>query len=152
MLWRCLHPQLNDRLPVISASSFQVKFLTALIKVCAGCRNGYQHEPDEKGLPSPPYDLCLVRKEQHLFYNVVTGRQQLSALKNVHYHPNLACPKARCPSFDSSQVQIPNEIKEKLLPEHWLFLLRTYGCLNLVCIQMEIIIIIFILIGNGRHI
>ena len=121
-------PQLNDRLPVVNASSFQVKFLTASIKVCAGCRNGYQRGLDGKGLPSPPYDLCLVRKEQHLFYNVVTGRQQLSALKNVHYHPNLTCPKARCPSFDSSQVQIPNEVREKLLPEHWLFLLHTYGC------------------------
>ena len=32
-------PQLNDRL---SASSFQVKFLKALIKVCAGCGNGNQ--------------------------------------------------------------------------------------------------------------
>ena len=121
-------PQLNDRLPVVNASSFQVKFLTASMKVCAGCRNGYQRGLDGKGLPSPPYDLCLVRKEQHLFYNVVTGRQQLSALKNVHYHPNLTCPKACCPSFDSSQVQIPNEVREKLLPEHWLFLLHTYGC------------------------
>ena len=70
----------------------------------------------------------LVRKEQHLFYNVATGRQQLSALRNVHYHANLACPKARCQNFDPSQVQVPDEIREKLLPEHWLLLLQTYGC------------------------
>ena len=118
----------TEQLPVVNASTFQVKFLTASIKVCAGCRNGYQSGPDGKGLPSPPYNLCLVRKEQHLFYNVATGRQQLSALRNVHYHPNLTCPKSRCQNFDPSQVQVPDEIRDKLLPVHWLFLLQTYGC------------------------
>ena len=121
-------PQFSEQLPVVSASSFQVKFLTASIKVCAGCRNGYQRGPGGKGLPSPPHNLCLVRKEQHLFYNVATGRQQLSAPKNVHYRANLMCPKARCQSFDRSQVQIPDEVREQHLPEHWLFLLQTYGC------------------------
>ena len=118
----------TEQRPVVNASAFEVKFLTASIKVCAGCRKGYQSRPDGKGLPSPPYNLCLVRKEQHLFYNVVSGRQQLSSMRNVHYHANLACPKARCQNFDPSQVQIPKEIKEKLLPVHWLFLLQTYGC------------------------
>ena len=123
-----LAPTLNEPLPVVNASSFQVKFLTGAIKVCAGCRNGYQRGPDGKGLPPPPYDLCLVRKEQHLFYNVASGRQQLSALRNVHYHANLTCPKACCQSFDRSQVQIPDEMRNKVLPEHWFFLLQTYGC------------------------
>ena len=89
--------------------------------------NGYQHGPDGKELPSPPYIICLVRKEHYLFYNVATGRQRLSALKNVHYHANQICPKARCQNFDRSQVQIPND---------WLFLLQTYGC---------------IIVGNDRH-
>lgn len=97
-------PPFNQQLPVVNASSFQVKFLTAAIKVCAGCRNGYQRGPDGKGPPPPPYDLCLVHKEQHLFYNVSSGRQQLSALRNVHYHANLTCPKARCERFDPSQL------------------------------------------------
>ena len=29
-----------------------------------------------------------------------TGRQQLSAPKNIHYYANLECPNDRCPSFD----------------------------------------------------
>ena len=60
-----LAPRLNEQLPVVNASSFQVKFLTVSIKVCACCRNVYQHGPDGKGLPSLPHNLCLVRKEQH---------------------------------------------------------------------------------------
>ena len=33
-------PWLTEQLPVVNASTFQVKFLTASIEVCAGCRNG----------------------------------------------------------------------------------------------------------------
>ena len=30
-------PQFTEQLPVVNASTFQVKFLTASIEVCAGC-------------------------------------------------------------------------------------------------------------------
>ena len=55
-----LRPQLttaNQGAPpaVISSHPFQLKFLTAAIKVCAGCSSGF-----DRG--SPPKDLCLVRK------------------------------------------------------------------------------------------
>ena len=97
---------------VISSHPFQLKFLTTSIKVCAGCRGGYVRG-------SPPEDLCLIRKEQHLYYNVVNGRQQYSSLSNVHYHANTNCPRLRCPDFNPNTVEIPDSVRDKLLPEHF---------------------------------
>ena len=75
---------------------FEVKFLTGYIKICAGCRQGYNRSSDGKNLP-PPNDLCIVHNEQHMFYNVVNNRQQLSSLSNVHYHMDVSCVKLRFP-------------------------------------------------------
>ena len=104
----------------ISSHPFQLKFLTASIKVCAGCRGGYVRG-------SPPEDLCLVRKEQHLYYNVVNGRQQYSSLSYVQYHANTNCPRLQCPDFNPNTVEIPDSVRDKLLPEHWLFLIQVFG-------------------------
>ena len=86
-----------------STGPFQLKFLTPLIKICAGCRGSYSRSPDGKSLPPP-----LVRKEQHLYFNNVSGQQQLSTPSNVHYHATLSCPRQRCPTFD------PNLIKQMM--------------------------------------
>ena len=115
---------------VISNHPFQLKFLTASIKVCARCRGGYDRGRDGKSAP-PPNDLCLVRKEQHLYYNVVNGRQQYSSLANVHYHANTTCPQLRCPNFIPSMVEIPDAMRDNLLPEHWLFLIQAFGIVAL---------------------
>ena len=58
---------------VVVSHPFQVKILTPAIKICAGCRNGYTGGVD--GIAPPPLDLCLVHKEQHLYYNVVNAKQ-----------------------------------------------------------------------------
>ena len=42
---------------VINAGQFQLKFLTPLIKVCAGCRKPYNRASDGKSPPPPPMDL-----------------------------------------------------------------------------------------------
>ena len=116
-----------------NSGPFQLKFLTPLIKVCAGCRGAYSQAADGKSPPPPPMDLILVRKEQHFYFNNVMGRQQLSALSNVHYHANLSCPRQRCPSFDPNQIEVPDDVKEKLQPTHWLFLVQTFGLTLSIC-------------------
>ena len=107
---------------IVKAGLFQVKLLTPSIRVCAGCRGGYTRDAS-----SPSDYVILVRKEQHLYYNVVTGRQQPSSMMNVHYHANLSCPRVRCLSFNPAEVKIPEEVGAKLSPEQWLFLIRTFG-------------------------
>ncbi len=84
----------------------QVKFLTASIKVCAGCGGGYD----------PPMDIILVRKERHLYYNVVNQRQQLSTMANVHYHANVVCPRLKFPLLDPKTVEVPEDVRPKLAP------------------------------------
>ena len=85
-----LQAQHSSSSPVVTSDCpFEDKFLTLAIKICAGCRKGYTRAPDGKGCLPLPKDLCLVHKEQHLYYNIVNGRQQLSSLSNVHYHANV---------------------------------------------------------------
>ena len=51
----------------ISSDLFQVMFLTPSIKVCGGCKKGYNRAADGKSSLPPPHDLCLARKEQHFY-------------------------------------------------------------------------------------
>ena len=48
-----------------TVTPFEIKILTPAIKICAGCRKGYMRASDGKKCLPPPYDLCLVHKEQH---------------------------------------------------------------------------------------
>ena len=102
---------------IVKAGPFQVKLLTPSIRVCAGCRGGYNRDA------SAPSDyVILVCKEQHLYYNVVTGRQQPSSMMNVHYHAKLSCPRVRC-LLNPAEVEIPEEVGAKLsviyYPDLW---------------------------------
>ena len=78
---------------------------------------------ERRVFPHHYFDLCLVHKEQHLYYNVVNGKQQLSSLSNVHYHANVSCPKIRCPEFNPQDVCVPQQLQGKLQAAHWIFLL-----------------------------
>ena len=60
---------------IVKAGPLQVKLLTPSIRVCAGCRGGYNSDAS-----SPSYYVILVGKQQQLYYNVVTGRQQSSSM------------------------------------------------------------------------
>ena len=80
----------------------------------------------EKSLP-PPNDLCLVHNEQHLYYNVPNGRQQLLSLSNVHYHANVECPKVRFANFVLSAVLVPDDLKPKILEVHKVLLFQTFN-------------------------
>ena len=103
---------------IFSKQPFQVKFLTAAIKICAGCRKGYARAEDGKASLPRPFDLCSVHREQHLYYNVENCKQQLSSLSNVHYHANVSCPKARFSDFNPQQVEVPDDVHQKLNPSH----------------------------------
>ena len=122
--------QLQPAAGVKSCSPFEIKFLTPAIKVCAGCRQGFARASDGKSCLPPPFDLCLVRKEQHFYYNVVNSKHQWSRVTNVHYHANSSCPRLRFSDFNPSSVQVPKDIVPKLTPEHWLFLLQAFGIVS----------------------
>ena len=107
---------------IVSESPFEIKFITL-----SSCRNGYARPSDGKSCLPPPLALCLIHKEQHLYSNVIYGKQQLSRLTNVHYHANASCPRIRFANFNPNSVQVPEDVGPKLKPEHWLFLLQCFG-------------------------
>ena len=110
-----------------SNCSFEIKFLTPAIKICAGCRKGYDRASDGKNCLPSPNDLCLVHKEQHLYYNVLNGWQQLSSLSDVHYHADVECPSVQLADFVASAILVPNDLKHKLLEEHKVLLFQTFN-------------------------
>ena len=117
-------------LPVVTSTyPFDVKFLTPAIRVCAGCRSGYARAPDGKSYLAP-HHLCLVHKEQHLYYNSVNARQQLSSLNNVHYHASVKCPRIWFANFNPRSIRIPDDVRVKLMEVHKKFLLETFGFLS----------------------
>ena len=111
---------------VTSNCPFEIKFLTPAIKVCAGCRKGYARASDGKNCLPPPNDLCLVHKEQHLYYNVPNGWQQLSSLSNVHYHANVECPKVRVTNFVQLQGHVFHSYLKLSFYIDSIFLKQTY--------------------------
>ena len=116
-LFRC-HSLLHA---VTSTQPFKINFLTPAIKICAGCQKGYARSEDGKICLPPPFDLRLVHKEQHLYYNVGNGKQQLPSLSNVHYYANVSCPKIWFTEFNPQDVGVPQKLQGKLQQSHRIF-------------------------------
>ena len=68
---------------------FFVKFLTKQIKVCQGCRGGYQRNVDGSSLP-PPYDIVIGHLDNQQFSDRVTGLPRQS--KEI----SCICPMHTC--------------------------------------------------------
>ena len=67
-----------------SSKPFFVKFLTKQIKVCQGCRAGYQRDALGNPLP-PPYDILVGHLECQEFCDKVTGLKRVSKETCVHF-------------------------------------------------------------------
>jgi hypothetical protein len=74
---------------------YLLKMLTKNIKVCAGCRLGYNNTV-------PPYDMCIVHEETR----PVPGKS-FNTKTNVHYHANPQCIWYKDPSFAPADLQVP---------------------------------------------
>ena len=101
-----------------------MKFLSKQIKVCQGCRSGYQHSLNGDPLP-PPYDFVIGHIEKQQYNDQMTGLVKLSRETCYHYHPILQCIQAKFPSFKPSESTIPNEVFVRLNATHKSFLNST---------------------------
>ena len=90
-----------------NSQPFILKLLTASIKVCAGCRLGYDQ-------CDPPYDICITHHEKRRILNRAMGEMMLVGT-NAHYHPRVSCIKLQHPSFCPSELVIPLALRNKLL-------------------------------------
>ena len=89
---------------------FVLMFITGNIAVCFGCKNKYV-----KTL-QPPEDFCLKHQDWRQFTQ--SNGEPQSKYGNVYYHCKPECVWLRHPSFNSNDIKIPEDIKEKLDDEH----------------------------------
>ena len=106
--------------------SFFVKFLSKHIRICQGCRSGYQRNLNGDPLP-PPHDIIIGHFERQEYTDQVTGLAHLSRETCVHYHVSLQCIHAKFPDFQPTELSIPKEVFVKLNATHKLFLNNTFG-------------------------
>jgi len=114
--------------PNTSQQPFWLTFVKGNITKCTGC--GKRNLRAETGKAhAPSNDLCLQHKEHVLFENPHTGNFQLSKdLRNVYYHANSYCVRAKYPEFNPQvEVKVSREIKAKLTTNHLHLLLQQFG-------------------------
>ena len=104
---------------------FLIKMLNRRIKVCAGCK-GQHHKNSDKGLLSPPHDICLGHKESLSYINPHSGTECFK-MGNAYYHINLECIRRKHPNFTATQVECPPDVQEILTDVHYNFLQRAIG-------------------------
>ena len=110
---------------------FFVKFLTRQIKICQGCRSGYQRDHKGNSLPPPPYDIVIGHFERQQYCDRVTGLSRLPRETCVHYHAYPPCIRAKHPTFQCNELHISAEVLANLSGSHKLFLNTTFGlCLS----------------------
>ena len=106
---RCQQQQQLTEAPILrspSAQPYIFKVLTASIKVCAGCRLGYNNR-------SPPFDVCLVHQETRSITNPLT-HLNMTVPVNAHYHASASCIRMKNPSFTGDLLIIPAHLKDKM--------------------------------------
>ena len=105
---------------------FVVKFLSKQIRICQGCRSGYQRGLNGDPLP-PPYDIIIGHFERQQYSDQVTGLTRLSRETCAHYHAFPQCIHAKFPEFQPTELSIPDEVFMKLNATHKSFLNSTFG-------------------------
>ncbi len=113
-------------IPEFSAKPFFVKFLTKQIKVCQGCRGGYQRSVDGSSLPAP-YDIIVGHRDHQQFQDRVTGLTRFSKETCLHFHANPRCILLKYPTFNPTSLQIPPAVLERLCGIHKQYLDKTFG-------------------------
>ena len=104
--------------PHPSVTSFQphgiepyfVKMLTKQIRICAGCRLGFNNE---KAIPPSPYNICIGHEEVQQI-TPSSGKTPFTTKTIAHYHANPSCIWMKNASFMPESIQIPPGVHEQL--------------------------------------
>ncbi len=87
-----------------------VKMLTKQIRVCAGCRLGFNNEKD---IPLSPYNICIGHEEIRQI-TPSSGKTPFTTKTTAHYHANPSCIWMKNASFMPENIQIPPGVYEHL--------------------------------------
>ena len=100
---------------------FTLKFINCRISRCQGCK-GLLRSPGTSSLPLPPHDLIVSRLECRPYMTPDKVVRVPKTASNAHYHLRMECLKAADPGFNSRCMSIPEDVKDKLSPQHEAFL------------------------------
>ena len=101
------------------ATPFTLCFIKGNIATCIGCNNRYTNK-------QPPNDLCIKHQEWRQFTPQGTDSPQ-SKFSNVYYHCRPECVWLRYPDFVPAQLEVPDEVHEKLCSIHKAHLASVFG-------------------------
>ena len=83
---QCRNQVIGPSRPNVAAGPFQLKFLTPLIKVCAGCQKPYNRSADQWQITFTSSYGSYFSKKGATYFNNVYGKQQLSSPSNVRIY------------------------------------------------------------------
>lgn len=105
---------------------FTLQWLTGKIRKCYGCGNSLRTETN--AVPKPPYDIVVRYKERRYYRDPDTQVLKLTkSEENTYYHPMLKCIHMKHPSFNKSQLYIPVDLANNLLPLHRSHIFDTFN-------------------------
>ena len=84
-----------------------MKFKTRQVRICQACRKDYDGANDTLG-------LVVAHAERRIISNPATGSQFLGKEGNSHYHAHVNCIRIADTSFQSQDLVVPEDLKEKL--------------------------------------
>ena len=103
-------------------SAFQLCFRAGNTSVC----NGYRSRFDKQA--QSPYNLCVQHEEWRSYTSPVTHLPE-SRYENAYYHAHPHCIQLKWSNFHPTDLQVPDEIKVHLTPEHKQLLFSLFGLL-----------------------
>ena len=99
-----------------NTNPFYVKFIVGNMRVCQGCRGNLKRL--DGSVPAPPFDLCAARAERRSFRDsngiLITPQKEQPS----HYHLNLSCIRVVAPTFVTSSLVVPPDVRPKLNVVH----------------------------------
>jgi len=121
---RTQKPAVNERVKrhEINPNPFRVKRMTNQIQVCQGYRGSLR---SIRGIPAPPYDVCIARKEKRAFKDKNGAIRTPSTETDAHYHLRLSCVREADPSFVAVFLDV-TEVSD-LTEGHKQFIRREFG-------------------------
>ena len=102
--------------------SYFVKMLTKQIRICAGCRLGFNNE---HAIPPSPYNICIAHEEPRQI--TPSGKKPFVTKSILHYHANPSCIWMNNTSFLPQSIEIPPALIDKLDDNNKYYLMQ-YFC------------------------
>jgi hypothetical protein len=99
-------------------TGFFFKWVTRRITVCQG-KCGRPMRTQNGSLFSPPYDLCIARKEQRSYCK--NGQKHLGRVRDSHYHFKKSCVP------DASSIEVPGDVRARWGKNHRTQLENEFG-------------------------